>query len=119
MHLIWRIKESNGKELPHSSLLKFTAHEFKEMVRGDGRSLVTFKVAAENKAYEFWKRDSLAVELYTEEVAYQKLDYIHFNPLAGRWALATDPCEYKYSSARFYEEGVSEFKFLKDLRDEF
>ncbi len=39
MHLIWRINAANGKELPHSSLLKFTAHELMRMIRRDGTGL--------------------------------------------------------------------------------
>ncbi len=119
IHLIWRINEANGKELPHSSLLKFTSHEFKKMLKGDGIDLITYKVEAENKNYEFWKRDSLAIELYTQEMAYQKLDYIHLNPLAEKWSLAADPCDYKYSSALFYERGIRNFSILKDLKEEF
>lgn len=32
---------------------------------------------AENKKHEFWQRDSLAIHLYSREVAFQKLKYIH------------------------------------------
>jgi hypothetical protein len=41
------------------------------------------------------------------------------NPLAEHWQLATDPCDYFYSSARFYEQGIKQFSFLKDMRNEF
>ena len=51
--------------------------------------------------------------------AFQKLNYIHRNPLAEHWQLAKDPCEYKYSSARYYELNEKNFAFLKDLREEF
>jgi hypothetical protein len=44
-----------------------------------------YKVDAENKKHEFWQRDSLAVHLYSREVAFQKLKYIHNNPLAEHW----------------------------------
>jgi len=40
------------------------------------------KLNAANKSHEFWQRDSLAIELYSQKVAYQKLDYIHLNPMA-------------------------------------
>ena len=46
-----------------------------------------YKVDAENKKHEFWQRDSLAVHLYSREVAFQKLKYIHNNPLAEHWQL--------------------------------
>jgi len=120
IHLIWRINERNGEETAHGSFLKFTAHEFKKMlVREGGNSLKDYAVDAHNKKYEFWQRDSLAVHLFTREVAYQKLDYIHYNPLQERWQLAKDPCDYAYSTARFYEMGTKDFAFVKDLREEF
>jgi putative transposase len=49
----------------------------------------------------------------------QKLNYIHLNPLAPHWLLAADPCQYKYSSAEFYECNIKIFEFLKDAREEF
>ncbi len=81
--------------------------------------MIPYRVKAKNKMYEFCQRDSLAVHLYTPYVAYQKLDYIHDNPLADCWQLVTDPCDYKYSSAIYYERGVMNYSFLKDLLNEF
>jgi len=120
IHLIWRVLESNGKESSQGSFLKYTAHEFKKLLTAESpHALEDFRVVASNKNYEFWQRDSLAVPLFTKSVAYQKLDYIHANPLAGHWQLAEDMCEYKYSTARFYELGIKDFDFIKDLRAEF
>ena len=113
IHLIWRMIEMNGKETPRASLLKYTAHQFKQML--DPNQLPKFKVEAANKKYEFWQRDSLAVELYSPDVAYQKLDYIHLNPLAEHWNLVNDPCDYEFSSAGFYEKGDTRYEFLKHL----
>ncbi len=120
IHLIWRINEMNGKETAQGSFLKYTAHEFKKMLKTDkDNKLHTYAVNANNKNFEFWQRDSLAVHLYTKEVAYQKLDYTHYNPCTDYWQLARDPCDYLYSSARFYEMGENNYSFLKDLRNEF
>ncbi len=75
IHLIWRINEMNGKETSQGSFLKYTAHEFKKILKTDkDNSMVSYSVAANNKNYEFWQRDSLAVHLFSKEVAYQKLD---------------------------------------------
>jgi len=116
IHLIWRINEKNGKEGSHSSFLKFTAHEFqKQLIKDESISMDKFKVKAKNKDHEFWQRDSLAIPLYTNKVAIQKLDYIHSNPRADYWNLAIHPSDYVYSSAKFYEQGIKEFGFLKDL----
>ncbi|MFY0607494.1 MAG: transposase [Cyclobacteriaceae bacterium] len=117
IHLIWKLNEMNGKELPSASLLKFTAHQFKKMLEPD--ELPKYYVDAPNKTFEFWQRDSLGVELYTREVAYQKLEYIHQNPLGKKWKLATDPSDYKFSSASYYEHESTSFSFLKHLGDQF
>lgn len=120
VHFIWRINKMNGKETPQGSFLKFTAHEFrKKLINTDINKLSDYSVDASNKKHEFWQRDSLAIHLYTPQVLYQKMKYIHNNPLAERWNLAQEPTEYKYSSAKFYEKGICEFDFLKDIRDEF
>lgn len=121
IHLIWRINNQNGKETTQGSFLKYTAHEFKKLINsGKGTvKLSDYAVEASNKSYEFWQRDSLSVHLYSRDVAYQKMDYIHLNPLAEYWQLAKEPCDYQYSSAKFYEMGTKEFSFLKDLREEF
>ena len=120
IHLIWRNNKKNGKETTQGSLLKYTAHEFKKILKTDkDNNLASYAVNAQNKNFEFWQRDSLAVHLFTKEVAYQKLDYTHYNPCTSYWQLAKDPCDYLYSSARFYEKGENNYCFLKDLRNEF
>ena len=74
---------------------------------------------ADNKKHEFWQRDPLAIPLYSKKGAFQKLAYIHYNPLAEHWQLVKDPGDYKYSPARYYEMKEKKFNFLKDLRKEF
>lgn len=120
IHLIWRANALNGKESPQGSFLKYTAHQFKKMLKEDGaEKLEAYKTDACNKAYEFWQRDPLAIQLYSKKVAVQKLKYIHNNPLAEHWKLAKAPFEYKYSSAKYYEMNEKEFEFLKDMYEEF
>ena len=120
IHLIWRTKELNGKETAQGSFLKYTAHEFRKILYKENKNeLLSYQVDAHNKEHEFWQRDSLAILLYSKDIAFQKLDYIHYNPVAEHWQLAKDPCEYKYSSAAFYELHTNSFLFLKDLRNEF
>ena len=119
IHLIWRINALNGKETAQGSFIKFTAHEFKKLLKDDWETLEKFAVTAPNKKYEFWQRDSLAIHLYSRKVMLQKLNYIHLNPLSGRWQLVSEPCDYYYSSARYYEMNENLFPFLKDVRMEF
>jgi putative transposase len=120
IHLIWRTKEQNGKESAQASFLKHTAHQFKKKIlKENAANLASYAVTRINKKYEFWKRDSMAIELYSPNVAFQKLDYIHNNPITGRWQLAIEPADYLYSSANFYENGIKDYPFLKNLSEEF
>ena len=119
IHFIWRINKMNGKETVQASFLKYTAHQFKKLLANDAVELPQYAIHAINKRYEFWQRDSLAIELYTGGVMLQKLNYIHMNPLATHWQLAKDPNEYYWSSAKFYEQQIKAFDFLKNIWDEF
>lgn len=54
-------------------------------------------------SYRDWKRRALSIELRTDRIYLQKLNYIHCNPVkAGICKLQE---EYKYSSALFYHTG--------------
>jgi hypothetical protein len=55
------------------------------LYKEDQAQLAAYKMAAANKQHEFWQRDSLAIHLYNQKVAFQKLDYIHNHPLAVHW----------------------------------
>ena len=114
IHLIWRQNKLNGKETPQGSFLKYTAHEFLKTLKAEVQSY-QYEVTAANKKHEIWQRDSLSIEIYSRQVAMQKLAYIHFNPVSKKWSLAKDDLEYYWSSARFYETGVDEFGFLSNL----
>ena len=118
IHLIWQQNELNGKETPKGSLLKYTAHVFLQQLKAESKSHL-YEVNALNKKHEIWQRDSLGIEIYSRAVAKQKLDYIHFNPVSGKWQLSKDDLSYYYSSARFYETGIDDFGFLNNLYEVF
>jgi REP element-mobilizing transposase RayT len=116
IHLIWELLEMNGKESPHSSFLKFTGHQFLKKLRNENlRLLEKFKVDLLNKDYEFWQRDSLPIEIYSTEIIFQKLEYLHNNPCKGKWMLANNPDDYRYSSFKFYETDFDRFGILTHI----
>ena len=116
LHMIWRMNQLNGTELPYASFMKFTGQAFRKLLLVEQPDVLPdFVAGLANKQHEFWQRDSLAIELYTMKVALQKLHYLHWNPLAEHWRLVNDPGDYKYSSFRYYEYGLKDFDFLKDL----
>jgi len=113
IHLLWNIIQSNGKESPAGSFAKFTAHQFRKYLIGNNSDLLEqFKSGKSDRNYQFWKRDPLAIPISTEEIFYQKLNYIHNNPTTEKWKLAELPEAYRWSSANFYENGHDEFGIL-------
>lgn len=118
VHFIWEQLNRNGKETAQGSFLKHTAHEYLKMLKAQGFSW-KYEANMANKKHEIWQRDSLSVEIYSRKVAEQKLNYIHANPVRGKWKLARDDLDYYYSSARYYETGYDQFGFLKDLYEVF
>jgi REP element-mobilizing transposase RayT len=116
LHFIWQLMKMNGKEKPHTSFLKYTAHTFEKCLQINKPDLLKlYSVDAANKKYEFWQRDSLAFELLKRQTLKQKLDYIHYNPSMERWNLCKGPQDYFYSSASFYENGIDNFGFIKHV----
>jgi putative transposase len=118
MHLIWQLLKKNGKESPVASFMKHTAHQFEQHIRANNPDdLVHYCVTWHSRQYNFWQPEPDWFLLLKEHTTRQKLDYIHNNPLQTRWNLVSEPAAYRYSSARFYETGKSEFDFLFDYRD--
>jgi putative transposase len=54
----------------------------------------------EKQNYQVWQHDNHPIELYSEHVVSQKLDYIHLN--AVRAGYVDRPEDWRYSSAPFY-----------------
>jgi putative transposase len=50
-----------------------------------------------NKGFQFWQQHNHPVELWSDEVFYQKLNYIHMNPVKAGFVL--QPEDWLYSSA--------------------
>jgi hypothetical protein len=67
-------------------------------------------VNAKDRKHQVWERNSLSISLWSDKVLWQKIDYIHQNPVkAGLCKYATD---YYYSSAAFYFRGNRRWDFL-------
>lgn len=113
IHLVWTMLEKNGKELPHASFMKYTAHLFLEDLRKNHPQVLPFfLVDTTTRKYHFWQRNSLPIALYSDKVWQQKIAYIHNNPIISKWSLADVPENYRFSSAKFYQEGIDEFGIL-------
>jgi putative transposase len=111
IHIIWQPSQGESPITIQLSFMKYTAQQIKfDLQNNHPQLLAEYKVNAKDREYQFWERNSLGVDLFTPEVFRQKIEYIHYNPVKA--GLCKLPEEYKYSSAKFYETGIDEFKIL-------
>jgi putative transposase len=47
----------------------------------NNKMLYDFFVDAADRQYQFWKRNPLSIDIWTEKVFIQKLNYTHNNPV--------------------------------------
>jgi REP element-mobilizing transposase RayT len=60
------------------------------------------KEKAKGQLHKVFEPSFDAKPVFTDAFLYQKLDYIHHNPVSGKWNLADDFTAYPHSSAAFY-----------------
>ena len=60
------------------------------------------------KLHQVFRLSFDARKCFSEKMIEQKLEYIHHNPVKGKWDLVKDFTSYPHSSAAFYELGLQE-----------
>ena len=114
IHLMWQPLPGQSLSSIQLSFMKFTAQQIKFALAIDNPVLLELcKVNKTDREYQIWKRKPLSIELSSEKVFLQKLEYIHHNPVQERWQLADNPVRYLYSSMSYYETGLTSFEFIK------
>jgi hypothetical protein len=76
------------------------------------------KEKLKGKLHQVFRLSFDARKCFSEKMVEQKLDYIHHNPVRGKWQLVDDFTRYAHSSAGFYElgeEGRFSVMHYKDL----
>ena len=116
IHIIWHLQPNKRREAVQRDFLKYTAQQIKkDMLAKHADELAKFFVNAKDRKYQFWERNPLSVEIWSEKVLLQKLKYMHENPV--RAGICHYPEQYKYSSASFYHTGIDNWGFLTHIRD--
>ncbi len=113
VHLIYRC---SGKYKPGAVLGDFKKHTSKEIVqaiidnpRENRREMLLkgFKDAASKssnvKEYQFWRHDNKPIELWSNSVIKEKLNYVHSKPVEAGLVFRAE--DYVYSSAVDYADG--------------
>ena len=90
---------------------KFTAVHILKSIEAETESrrewlMYLFRFYAKNTSntsnHQFWQHDNHPIALWSQKVIWQKLDYVHLNPV--RAGIVARPQDYVYSSAGDYYE---------------
>ncbi|MCQ0110529.1 REP-associated tyrosine transposase [Zhouia amylolytica] len=118
VHLVFRSINGEKPELILGDFKRFTSKTVVEAIKDNIQEsrkeflLNEFKKAAKRssnvKSYQFWRHDNKPIELWSNKVVKQKINYIHQNPVEA--GLVFRPEDYVYSSAVDYagEKGLIE-----------
>jgi REP element-mobilizing transposase RayT len=65
-----------------------------------------------NKDWQLWQQNNNPIELYNKEIFYQKLDYLHYNPVEAGFVEKEE--DWIYSSARDFrgKKGLIELSYI-------
>lgn len=109
VHMVVSAKNEDISEILRD-FKKFTSKQIVKAIaenRGESRRewmLQIFRKHGEensrNSMYQFWQQDNHPEELFSKEFTWQKMNYMHNNPVEA--GLVDKPEQYRYSSARDY-----------------
>jgi len=118
VHLLFRCLREHKPERVLGDFKRFTSNAIVKAIKDDLQEsrkehfLNCFRKAASRssnvKHYQFWQHDNQPIELWSNRLISEKLNYIHNNPVEG--GLVVFPEDYTYSSAKDYrdEKGILE-----------
>jgi REP element-mobilizing transposase RayT len=98
----------------------FTAHRILKQLRADNKNdlLNIFQQYKRDERHEhsIW-RNIQAKNIYSPDFLWQKMEYIHQNPIAKDWKLVEDRADYLYSSAGYYDLGRRPIIEITNVRE--
>jgi len=110
VHLIASASQNPESFVPLEDILrdhkKFTGAELIRKIKSNNLEskqewlLKHFAESRQDNLNQFWQYDNHPIELFSNKVMQQKLDYIHLNPV--RAGFVDEPWHYRYSSAKDY-----------------
>jgi REP element-mobilizing transposase RayT len=98
----------------------YTAHEIIDLLKRRGaetllRQLEFFKLKHKTETtYQVWQEGSEPKQIQSDETMWQKLEYIHMNPVKRGYI--DDPLHWRYSSARNYAGQAGLIPVVTDWR---
>jgi REP element-mobilizing transposase RayT len=129
IHLVFRSVNGQKPELLIGDLKRFTSKSLVKAITENPREsrkeflLDFFKKEASKSSnvngHQFWRHDNKPIELWSNRVIKQKIDYVHQNPVESGLVYKAE--DYIYSSARDYAgekgllDGIMVFEFFDFL----
>jgi REP element-mobilizing transposase RayT len=92
-----------GKRFMAYDIVKALKQQGKDRLLAVMQAGVAQQEKQKGKLHQVFRLSFDARKCYSEKMIEQKLDYIHYNPVRGKWKLADDFAKYQHSSAGFYE----------------
>jgi REP element-mobilizing transposase RayT len=113
-HGILHLNTSNNLNKTISNGKRFMAYEIIKRLKSQNRNDVLIKLSEacseddkkKGQLHKVFEPSFDAKPILTDKFLQQKLDYIHHNPISGKWNLADTFIDYKHSSAGFYENNL-------------
>ena len=125
VHLVFRTTERQRPELVLGDFKRFTSKAIVEAISNNPREsrrewlLTKFKEAAMGssnvKNFQFWRHDNRPIEVWSNKVISEKINYVHKNPVEEGLVFRAE--DYVYSSASDYAgiQGVLENVIVVDI----
>jgi hypothetical protein len=107
-----------GKRFMAYDIVNSLKRACKESILKDLEQGVEPKEKLKGKKHQVFRISFDGRKCFTQKMVEQKLDYIHHNPVSGKWSLVKDFTAYTHSSAGFYEHDIMgnfEITHYKDL----
>ncbi|MFC5284574.1 transposase [Pedobacter alpinus] len=111
IHTILHLNASNNLNKVISNGKRFMAYEIVKRLKSQNQNDILLRLSEacsdddkkKGQLHRIFEPSFDAKPILTDKFFQQKLDYIHTNPVAGKWNLAETFIEYEHSSASFYE----------------
>ncbi|WP_324560160.1 hypothetical protein [Agriterribacter sp.] len=112
MHCILYFKEagfnlntiiSNGKRFMAYEMISRLEEKEENTILQLLSESVTEREKKKGQLHKVFKNSFDAKPIFSDKFLHQKIDYIHYNPVSGKWRLVRNYTDYEHSSAAFYE----------------
>ena len=98
---------SNGKRFMAYEIIKRLEENKETELLTTLHGLLTEREKKKGQLHKVFKDSFDAKAIFSDKFMTQKLDYIHHNPVSGKWNLVNDFTDYEHSSASFYETSLT------------